>query len=316
MIRWGILGCGNIAARMATVLNGMPDHSLEAVAARDAGQAKSFANIHGVPHAYGGYEKLTADPGIDAVYVANIHPAHAAAVRQCLLGGKAVLCEKPLTMSAQQAAELFALAQERRLLLMEGIWTRFLPAWQEIRRLIEAGEIGEVRYMQADFSCYAPFDPESRLYNLSKGGGALLDVGVYVLHMAVHVLGRNYSSLSAKGRLSPTGSDSFACVTLRFPNGAIADVTCGCDVNGSLDARIFGTGGSIVVERMFDADRFVIDQNGVKREVVFPHPDGFRYEVQEFASLLRQGRTKSTVALPEDTIAVAKMIDEAMAIIR
>ena len=131
---------------------------------------------------------------MDAVYVATIHSTHADAVRASLRAGKAVLCEKPLTTTALEGRRLPG-SGRAGVLLMEAMWTRFLPAWREAKMLVDAGTIGSLRNFQADFSGYTAFDPESRLDNVAKGGGALLDVGVYSIHMALFILGTWYDEL-------------------------------------------------------------------------------------------------------------------------
>ena len=205
MVRWGILGCGGIARRMAAVIPEARDARLVAAAARDKERAAVFAARFGADKAYGSYEELAADKEVDAVYVATIHPAHTAAVELCLRAGKAVLCEKPLTMSAREARRLFDLAEACGVPLLEAMWTRYLPAWRRARDLVQEGAIGELRSMQADFCFNSPYDPASRLYAPELGGGALWDVGIYGCHVLIHMLGREYRSLRAEGRLAPGG---------------------------------------------------------------------------------------------------------------
>ncbi len=312
MIRWGILGCGGIAGRMASVLTSLPGSVLHAVAAREGGRAKAFAAAYGVPAAYEGYEGLTADKEVDAVYVATIHPAHADCVRKCLSADKAVLCEKPLTMTLEEAEGLFGLAKERNVLLMEAMWTRFLPAWREIRRRILAGTIGRVRLMEADFSAAIPFDPDSRIYHLGKGGGALLDIGVYAVHALLQVLGTGYTDIRASGRLSSTGSDSAAAVLLTYPDGALGVATCGCDYAGSGDARIYGEKGNIVVPNFIAATAYTLTRTGCEPESrVFEAREGFTYEAEECMRLLAEGNTVSPTVPPGDTLAAMTILNEA-----
>lgn len=313
MIRWGIIGCGGIARQMADTLRDDADACLAAVAARDMGRAAAFAATYGAARAYGSYEELARDSEVDAVYVATIHPTHHAAVKLCLEHGKAVLCEKPMTMNRAEAEELFALAKARGLLLMEAIWTRFLPAWREVKQRIEAGDIGEVRTVFTDFTIKVGFDPESRMYNMEKGGGGLLDLGVYSLHTALYVLGTDIRSLHAVGRLSPTGSDCYAAVTLQTASGAVAHATCGMDCRGTESARLMGEKGTILLPHLMGADRYILQRDGQPDEVhEFPYKHGFAYEVAEFQRLLREGKTRSEIATPEDTLAVMGAIDEAL----
>lgn len=310
MIHWGIVGCGQIAARMAKVLRKHPEARLYACAAREEKRAWRFADTWGAEKAYEGTEALAADPQVEAVYVANIHPAHYEAVKTCLLAGKPVLCEKPLTMTADQARDLFRLSEQQGILLMEAIWTRFLPAWREVRTRIEKGELGRIGYMAADFSASCPVDPNSRLFAPEKGGGALLDIGVYPLHMVQYILGPEYALGETAGRRASTGVDSFAAATLRFVCGAVAQVTCGLDVCGGCQAAIHGENGWIEVPRMYEAREYTVHwKDGTSETKVFEDIDGFTYEIDEFHRLLKAGRHSSNIAAPEHTLAVLQTVE-------
>ena len=311
-MRIGIMGCGSIAGHMAETIFGTEGIVLAAAAARDKHRAEEFAQKYGAEKHYGSYADLAADESVDAVYVATIHPTHGDCIRLCLESGKAVLCEKPLAMSREEAESLFRLAQEKKVLLMEGIWTRYLPAWKEIKRLVEQGEIGTVCNMRADFSVNIPFDPDSRVYNLKKGGGALLDVGVYSIHALLHILGTDYSQIKAAGRLSPTGSDSYAAVLLRYPDGRLGEATCGCDVDGTHMAHICGDKGRIDISEMFAASSFTLYKAGKEpQSFSFVH-EGFRHELQEFMRLVESNSLAGNTVPPRDTITAAGIMEEAI----
>lgn len=313
MIRWGILGCGSIARRMAAVLQKEEDAVLAAVAARDAGRAAAFAAECGAEKAYGSYAELAADTSIDAVYVATIHPTHAAAIELALRAGKAVLCEKPLTMSSKEARRLFDLAEACGAPLVEAMWTRFLPAWQKAKELADAGAIGEIRGMEAEFCFCAPYDPASRLYDPAQGGGALWDVGIYVCHAAIHILGRAYTQLLATGRRAPNGVDCYAALTLRTPSGAIARLACGSDQCGGNLARIAGTRGFLELPHMFSATELHAHIEAKPDEIFsFSQEDGFAYEVRAFHRQMQENQLFSGIVPPEDTVAALQMLEEAL----
>lgn len=315
MVRFGIIGCGSIAHKMADALSRCAETELVAVAAREQSRAETFAAEVGAPRAFGNYEALARDPEIDAVYVATIHPTHAAAVTLCLNAGKHVLCEKPLGMTRAEDEAMFRLAREKGLLLMEAIWSRFLPAWRHAKALIDEGAIGQVKTVFTDFSICAGFDPESRLYNREKGGGGLLDLGVYSLHCALYALGNDVKTVKALGRLAPTGTDCYAAVTVQTANGGVAVTSCGMDCPGGAgEGRIMGTEGALILRSMMAADTCILQRNGQPDEVWhFPYENGFVFEVEEFCALLAQGKTESAIATPEATLTVAGIIDEAIA---
>lgn len=316
MNRWGIIGCGRIAGRMAELLTDMPDVRITAAAARDISRAAAFAEKWGIPKAYGSYAELAADPEVDMVYAATIHPTHKEAVQQCLLAGKAVLCEKPMTMTAQEARELFSLAEGKKILLMEAMWTRFLPVWREVRERVNRGDIGAVRYMRADFSDFMPFEPDSRIYDPAKGGGALLDIGVYALQMILYILGKDCRLLSVSGHRAPTGVDDFAAVLLESAEGIAATATCASGLAGDKKACIYGVNGWIEIPQMMGASTYTLHLNGQRpQEIVCPYDYGFRGEVEEFHRLYKEGRIHSEIHSPEDTIRGMELIEQAMAAI-
>lgn len=310
MVRWGIIGCGGIARRMTKVLRGVPGAVVQAAAARDGERARVFAAEFAIPRAYGSYEELARDEAVDTVYVATIHPTHAAAVRACLRAGKPVLCEKPLAMTAAQAQALFDEAAAKGLLLMEAMWTRYLPAWLAVRQRVADGVIGEVRRMQADFSCYAAYDPASRLFAPELGGGALLDLGVYAAHMLLYILGDDYTQVLACGRRAPSGVDSFAAALIAYPGGAVGELTTAADCTGEQEARLYGTKGYIEVPHMFRADGYVLHRNGEDpQETHCPIVDGFEYEVEAFQQLLADGRTVSEIVPPAATVEALRLME-------
>ena len=178
-IRWGILGTGWIAEKMAAALPSVNDAALVAIGSRSAAKANEFARRYHVETAYGSYEELAADPRIDVVYIATPHPYHCANTLLCVRNGKAVLCEKPFAMNEPRVRQMISTAREHGVVLMEAFWTRFLPSWERPFELVASGALGRVRYIQSDLAVFRPFDPHHRAFNKNLGGGSLLDIGIY-----------------------------------------------------------------------------------------------------------------------------------------
>ncbi|BAS15379.1 trans-1,2-dihydrobenzene-1,2-diol dehydrogenase [Arthrobacter sp. Hiyo8] len=224
-VRWGVISTGRIASTVVSDLALLPDAVLQSVSSRTQENADAFASEHGFQSAYGddgglpGYQRLLQDPAVDVVYVATPHTSHFSAAKAALEAGKHVLCEKPLTINAREAEVLVRLAREKSLFLMEAVWTRFLPSVQRAAEIIASGELGEIRWLQADLGFPAPYNPESRLWRRDDGGGALMDVGVYPLTWALISLGRP-ESLTATAHLTDGGVDSETALTLSYPSGA------------------------------------------------------------------------------------------------
>jgi hypothetical protein len=171
-VRWGILGTGTIARQFATGLEDLPEAECLAVGFRSKASADRFADALDIPRRYASYEDLAGDPDVDVVYVATPNVFHEENVALCLKSGKAVLCEKPLTVNAREAERLVGLAREMGLFLMEGMWTRFFPLMGLMRALISGGAIGEARLLAADFGYRVGVDPAHRRFAPALGGGA------------------------------------------------------------------------------------------------------------------------------------------------
>lgn len=311
---WGIIGPGKIANKFAKALTLVEGARLGAIASRDAERGRAFAAEHGGARVYQRYEDLAADASIDAVYIATPHGYHAEHALLCLRQGKAVLCEKPMALSARQVREMVAAAREHSAFLMEGMWTRFLPLMREVESLIAAGSIGTVKYVRADFGFFAPFNPEGRLYNLRLGGGSLLDIGIYPLYLCLQLLGRPERILAA-GRLAPTGSDETCHAILQYDDSRSAVVSSTLVCQTSLTAEIAGTEGMIRIPTpWYKNDRFEWARSGEDLTAVQLEPmvNGFEYQIREVMACMGRGLTESP-ALPH---AFSLMMSETMDAIR
>jgi predicted dehydrogenase len=249
-IRWGILGTGGIARTFTEDLLLLPDHQVVAVGSRAEETAQVFAARYRIPRAHGSYAALAADDEVDVVYVATPHNGHAEAATLCLMGGRAILVEKPFTTSAAEAEPVIALARERGLFAMEAMWTRLNPLVVEVRRLVAERAIGEVQAVYADFSTAFDYDPDHRVWNPDLAGGALLDLGIYPLSFASMLLGEpdRAGAVAAK---APTGVDANTGILLGYPGGAVALLHCGLLAESPQTATVVGTTGRIEVGSPF-----------------------------------------------------------------
>jgi len=178
-IRWGILGLGKIANSFATDMQKVEGSEVYAVASRTQEKADEFGAKYEAQVCYNSYEQLAADPNVDAVYIATPHVRHYEDTLLCLSHGKAVLCEKPFAMNSRQVDEMIATAIKHKVLLMEALWTRFMPHFKFVKEELASGKYGAVKTLTADFCFDAAFNPDGRLYNKELGGGSLLDIGIY-----------------------------------------------------------------------------------------------------------------------------------------
>jgi predicted dehydrogenase len=314
-VRWGILGTGTIAGVFAATVPHTDGGRVVAVGSRTTESATRFATEFGIERACGSYDELVELADVDAVYIATPHAQHADAVRRCLDAGKHVLCEKPMTVSAADTASLAELARLHERFLMEALWSRFLPAYRTLRSLLEHDEIGDVVAVDASLGYRFPFDPSHRLFAPELGGGALLDLGIYPVHLAHFVLGVP-TSVRAIGRVGSTGVDEHAAVTMNFADSTIAVATCAIRSDLACTGRVTGTTGAIEIPSPMHCPQHLdIISPGVEpRRIETPpgeHP--FRFEIDEVQRCLRAGLTESPVMPLTDSIAIATTLDLALA---
>jgi predicted dehydrogenase/aryl-alcohol dehydrogenase-like predicted oxidoreductase len=254
LLRWGILGPGNIAHRFAGDLPASRTGRLVAVAGRSLERARAFADAHGAPRAYGRHEELLADDEVDAVYIATPHPMHAEWAIKAAEAGKHVLCEKPLTINHAEAMAVIEAAREHDVFLMEAYMYRCVPQTQRLVELVRDGAIGKVHQIQASFAFRSSPTPGSRLWEAEYAGGGILDVGGYPVSMtrllAGCALGKPFvepTSLTAVGTVGETGVDEWTTATLHFPEGITAHVTTGVRLTAENVVRVIGSEGYLEV---------------------------------------------------------------------
>ncbi|MBF9327262.1 Gfo/Idh/MocA family protein [Mycobacteroides chelonae] len=312
-IRWGIIGPGRIAGNVARDFPLTPGAELIAVASRSAERARDFAETHRIPRAFGSYRELLADPDVDAVYIATPHPQHRQAAIAALTAGKAILVEKAFTATVTGAQEIIDIARARGVFAMEAMWTRFQPAIVAAKNLVDDGAIGEVRQVQADLGVDRPFDPDDRLFSPTLGGGALLDLGVYVVSLAQYFLG-DPAAVVAHGSLFPTGVDAEAGLLLRYDDGRTATLLCSLLHHTPGQARIFGTEGWIdILPRFHHPREIVLHRKGSGSEPIVKPPvgGGYSHELAEVTGCLFEGSAQSTVMPLADTLAVQRVLNTA-----
>lgn len=315
-IRWGFIGAGGIAEKLANDIALTEGNVVVAVGARDAGRAAEFAKQHNVARSYGSYEELLADDGVDVVYVATTHPHHKAQALMAIAAGRSLLIEKPVCLNAADARAVFQAAADAGVFAMEAMWMRCNPLLLRAEQLIAEGAIGEVRGVRCEFGLGRPFDPTNRLFELANGGGALLDLGIYPLSLAYHFLGRP-DDVHTVGTLSPTGSDDIVAMQWMYAGVPKAQLWCSATVAAPNEAAILGTKGWIKFEPMAHRPTGLTVCTG-DREYRIADPiegEGFGYgpQIREVERCVRAGLTESSLVPPADTIAILELLDDALA---
>ncbi|MEX1078563.1 MAG: Gfo/Idh/MocA family oxidoreductase [Homoserinimonas sp.] len=311
-LRWGVLGTGGIAHLQTRDLvdNGF---AVAAVGSRSQASADAFAAEFGISTAHPSYEALVADPGVDAIYVSTPHPFHAPGAKLALEAGKHVLLEKPFTVNAREAREVVALAAGRGLVVLEAMWTRFLPQSARIRQLIADGVIGEPRTLIADHNQLLSTDPENRINKLELGGGALLDLGIYPVSFAHELFGVP-TRIAAVGELSATGVDRQTSIVMGFDGGRQAVLHTALDTAGPNTASVLGTAGRISFDSVWYTPTTITvrDNRGQVIELIEPAETsrGMQYQAAELERLVAAGVVSGSILAPAESVSIMETLDE------
>ena len=311
LFKWAVIGPGRIAERFAGGLAAIDDAELYAVASRSEERAASFAKKFGAEKIYTSYESLLEDPDVDAVYVATPHRFHFEQAKMCLEAKKPVLCEKPLTVNADESAQLIKLARKNNTFLMEAMWTRFLPIYEVIREWLNEGEIGEVENLTSTFGFCVPRDLDDRMYNEKLAGGVLLDMGVYNIAISQWVMGGNPTDFRAAGKVGPTNVDEQVAVTLKYGGYKTSQFTASIIATQNNEFYIHGSKGFIRIHAMFwdcisaTLSNFQTEKTETRRFAA----TGFEYETMEAMKCIREGKIESDVIPHKDTQANMELMD-------
>jgi predicted dehydrogenase len=320
VINWGILGIGRIANDFARCLRETPDARVAAAGSRDIGKARAFCGMYG-GRPYGSYAELVEDPGVDAIYVATLHHLHEEHTLLALRAGKHVLCEKPISVSEASAARMYAEAERRGLFLMDGLWSRFFPAWEFAKHYIDSGELGEIVSINSVTSWGATrIDPDYRLFNLDMAGGALLDGGIYSLAAMSVMLGcEEYpSEIKALTQIGQTRVDDLDGAVMKFPSGVMFTMLCGLR-GPMLETNVLCEKGALTVPDHRNPQNVIVRRRNSREgfrgmEVAdyrFPYADeGFQFEAAHVRDCLKKGLTESPRVTKKESLMLMRISDE------
>lgn len=311
MLKLGILGAGKIAGTMAATVNQMDDVCCYAVASRDLAKASSFAAKWKVAKAYGSYEEMLLDPQVDLVYVATPHSHHYIHARLCLEHGKHTLCEKAFTVNAPQAEKLFCLAREKKLLLTEAIWPRYLPMRRIIEGIIQSEVVGRPRMLTANL-CY-PLSHVTRMQEPLLAGGALLDLGVYPLNFAAMFLGNDPVSITGSAVLTRQGVDAQDVITLRYADGRVAVLTASMESLSDRRGILYCSNGFLEVTNVNKPEKLQVFDASRNLIATYDEPaciSGYEYEVRACARAIAEGKIECEQMPHAESVRIMRWMDE------
>jgi predicted dehydrogenase len=309
-IRWGIIGAGTIAHTFCNDGKLVNQALITAIASRSLQSAEQFAAEHQLEKAYGNYQALFDDPDIDAIYIATPHNKHFEQCVAALNANKHVLCEKPITVSAEQCIALTKLAHERQRFLMEGMWTYFLPAIQKAHQWFKQGRIGELVHIKADFGYPIEYAPDKRAYNAELNGGCLLDMGIYPLALAQLFMQQAPQQFAVQGQYAPNGVEDDVTILASYPQ-VTASLTTSFRAKLPNGGFIIGTQGYIAIADFFRAkecalyeldeqvDHFIAEREGF----------GFEYQIEAACKHIRQGDLQAPLMSLATSLALQQQME-------
>lgn len=310
-IKWGILGLGGIAHKFAKDLALVEGAVLQAVASSSQERANAFAKEHKANSAYGDYESLYLDPLVQVIYIASVHVDHAPQTLAAIKAGKAVLCEKPMGINAQEVKAMMALAKAKKVFLMEAFWSRFNPAMLEVKKQVEQGKIGALRHLQASFAMPRwNDDPNGRLLNLAKGGGSLLDIGVYPVFLAYYLLGKPKEIL-ATANFNDQGTEIQSSIIFSYPN-AQAQLYSSLTHPFTMEAKVYGEKGELTIAPTWHESETLswkIEEQITQEQ--FPKKGkGYVHEIEEVHYCLNNNRLESEQWSLKDSLNLIELMDQ------
>ena len=313
-IRWGILGCGRIARKFAADLRLVADAELTAIASRNQETMELFAKDFPCRHLNNSYESLAANNDVDVIYVATPHSHHYEHTILCLNHDKAVLCEKAFAINSRQAKEMIRIAKERKVFLMEALWTKFLPHYKKLQELLGQKALGDIKSVLVNFGFKTTSQSPRRLFDPLLGGGTLLDIGIYNVFMAMSVLGKP-DAIEATMTASSTGVDEQIAVLFKYNSGAMAQLFSSFVTNLPIQAEINGTVGNITLTTRFYEPSATIQlykQLPGEKEIIAVEKEagfGYQFEARHVNESLKNGLTESPVMTHADTLLLMEILD-------
>lgn len=316
-INWAIIGTGKIARKFATDLLSVPNTLPYAVASRGLQKAEAFATEFGFQKAYGSYEELVSDPEVDAIYIATPHALHKKNTLLCLKNKIAVLCEKPFAMNTNEVKEMIACAREHDTLLMEALWTYFLPHFQYVLQLVKTKELGNIKCVKADFGFSATYNEEDRLFNKQLGGGSLLDIGIYPIFVALALIGTP-EKINASASYFENGVDSACNMIFEYKNNVKAYLRSTLLHDTPTETFIeFEKGTVHITPRFYQPSGLTITTNGSTYRKEFECTTiGYNFEAAHFTNLLIEGKKESPVMNFDISLNLIGLLDSVRKIIK
>ncbi|WP_081668930.1 Gfo/Idh/MocA family protein [Butyrivibrio sp. VCB2001] len=305
-----IMGTGKIAGTMAETLKETKGVTCYAVGSRTLENAEKFAKDYGFKKAYGSYAELVTDPKVDLIYVATPHSEHYENVKLAISAGRNVICEKAFMLNEKQAKKIFEFAEEKKVLVTEAIWTRYMPMRTKLMEILASNVIGEPTMLTANLSYNIAY--KERIQKPELGGGALLDLGVYCLHFASMVFGNDVKDIASICTFNNLGMDMQDSITLRYADGKMAVLNATVLSTGDRNGVIYGSKGFIVVENINNPEAIAVYDNNYNKTAYYKRPKqktGYEYEIEACVKAIGEGWLECPDIPHAETLKILNMMD-------
>ncbi|CAH0766247.1 unnamed protein product [Diatraea saccharalis] len=316
-LRWGLAGVGMIAHDFLTAMATLPDdrHKAVAIAGKDIDRVSRLATLHHITTSHESYDALAHDNDVDIVFVSVLNLQHYEVTKLMLENGKHVLCEKPLGMTYKQVKSLVDLAREKKLFLLEGMWSRFFPAYDALDKHISSGGLGDIYHINIQFG--VEINEIERNLMKDLGGGAVLDLGIYMLQLAQFVYKQPPLDVVCTGHISKAGVDESASCSLKYKEGKTATLSAHTRAAMTNKAEIIGTKGIVVLDYFWcptvlhisaaNSTEWTLPKGKFKFH--FHNSAGLSYEIQECFDSISQGLLESPKMSLDESILLAKLTE-------
>ncbi len=309
MLRWGVLGYGNIAKRFIQGLSHSQQGYLYGIASLTPSKKEECLKKHPHIHVYENYEDILNDENIDVIYIALRHNDHYKWSKMALLNGKAVLCEKPATLSSRQTKELCDISQENNIFFMEAMKTRFIPLIHDIKTIINQKVLGDIIRIETSFCSQVPYDEKSYLFDHIQGG-ALYDVGIYNIAFLLDFIKSSVTDLKIKS-VKEYGIDVYNHIELIFENGEKGIIECATNTYVPRQLKIEGTLGILVAEPFYRPIEAKIIYKDGRIETLYKdyQYDDFYGEIEEVHHCIRNKQYQSQRMSHDDSLKAIQLIE-------
>ena len=313
-IKFGFLGLGRMAHKMAEAIETVDNAELIAAGSRFKDKALAFGEKYDLPgeKCYEGYDNLVADSDVDVVYIATPVSTHKELTFMCADNDKAVLCEKSVAENSESIKKMIEKCRENDVFFMEAMWTRYLPVYRNIRNWLDEKRIGDIRIIEADICIWDKLESEDIRYKPELGGGALLDLGIYPVSLFSFIYGEQPETVKSVVSMDDTGVDEQLAASFSYGDGRLANMYCSLFAKSPGKAVIVGTEGRIEINRFWYSERAQLFVDGQQVELVNrPHKcNGYEYELEEVVKCLTEEKRESDIIPVRESIKIMETMDK------